>query len=219
MIEDKISQSMGVRSIAETQTEETVPSNSISGVTRGLGSDREQSETVETRQQSLQVHAEPELEETPQTERSPKTTNNTEVTEGALRLVEHANCGTPDCCGECETATNMPTVISTNDENLRDIELAKSNVQNIIELGDDAVREMVEIAKQSESPRAFEVVSTLMKTLLDANKEYVELASKKKMVKDEESFGRPETNVTNNNLIVSTADLLSMIKGEGNANS
>ena len=70
---------------------------------------------------------------------------------------------------------------------------------------------MVEIAKQSESPRAFEVVSTLMKTLLDANKDYVEMSTKKRYAKEEES---PSTQVTNNNLIVSTADLLKMIKGD-----
>ena len=59
------------------------------------------------------------------------------------------------------------------EENLRDIELARKNIESIISLGDDSVKEMVEIAKQSESPRAFEVVSQLMKTLLDANKDYV----------------------------------------------
>jgi len=98
-------------------------------------------------------------------------------------------------------------------ENIADIELAKRNIENIIGLGDDAVKEMVEIAKQSESPRAFEVVSTLMKTLLDANKDYVELSTKKRFAKEEEET-KQETNITNNNLIVSTADLLKMIKGE-----
>lgn len=98
-------------------------------------------------------------------------------------------------------------------ENIADIELAKRNIENIIGLGDDAVKEMVEIAKQSESPRAFEVVSTLMKTLLDANKDYVELSTKKRYAKEEEET-KQETNITNNNLIVSTADLLKMIKGE-----
>jgi hypothetical protein len=98
-------------------------------------------------------------------------------------------------------------------ENIQDIELARQNVRNIIDLGDDAVREMVEIAKQSESPRAFEVVSTLMKTLLDANKEYVEISGKKKYAK-EETGEKPATQVTNNNLIVSTADLLKMLKGD-----
>jgi len=98
-------------------------------------------------------------------------------------------------------------------ENIADIELARENVKNIIELGDEAVKEMVEIAKQSESPRAFEVVSTLMKTLLDANKDYVEISTKKKYAK-EETGEKASTNVTNNNLIVSTADLLKMLKGE-----
>jgi hypothetical protein len=95
------------------------------------------------------------------------------------------------------------------------MELARQNVKNIIELGDDAVKEMVEIAKQSESPRAFEVVSTLMKTLLDANKDYVDISTKKKFAQDDKP--EKETNVTNNNLIVSTADLLKMIKGDDNA--
>ena len=111
-----------------------------------------------------------------------------------------------------ETRTNLPTTAEANaEENLRDIELAKRNIENIISLGDDSVKEMVEIAKQSESPRAFEVVSTLMKTLLDANKDYVEMSTKKRYAKEEQTA---QTQVTNNNLIVSTADLLKLIKGE-----
>ena len=111
-----------------------------------------------------------------------------------------------------ESVVQPPAVISKEaEENLKDIELAKANIENIINLGDDSVKEMVEIAKQSESPRAFEVVSTLMKTLLVANKDYVEMSTKKRYAKEEES---PSTNVTNNNLIVSTADLLKMIKGD-----
>ena len=107
---------------------------------------------------------------------------------------------------------NLPAVAEQQaEENLKDIELAKANIENIINLGDDAVKEMTSIAKQSESPRAFEVVSTLMKTLLDANKDYVEMSTKKRYAKEEES---PSTQVTNNNLIVSTADLLKMIKGD-----
>ncbi len=58
-----------------------------------------------------------------------------------------------------EGVIQPPAVIdSMADENLKDIELAKKNIENIISLGDDSVKEMVEIAKQSESPRAFEVV-------------------------------------------------------------
>ena len=124
-----------------------------------------------------------------------------------------------------EIAENLPVVqhehlpaLSTpsniNQENLKDIELARENVKNIIELGDEAVKEMVEIAKQSESPRAFEVVSTLMKTLLDANKDYVDISTKKKFAQEDTPASKQETNITNNNLILSTADLLKALKGE-----
>lgn len=114
-----------------------------------------------------------------------------------------------------ESVAQVPAVVSKEaEENLKDIELAKQNIENIINLGDDAVKEMTSIAKQSESPRAFEVVSTLMKTLLDANKDYVEMSTKKRYAKEEEAG--PSTQVTNNNLIVSTADLLKMIKGDNN---
>jgi hypothetical protein len=110
-----------------------------------------------------------------------------------------------------EAPIQHPVVIDGDaEENLKDIELAKANIENIISLGDDSVKEMVEIAKQSESPRAFEVVSTLMKTLLDANKDYVEMSTKKRYAKEEANPAKNE--VTNNNLIVSTADLLKMIK-------
>lgn len=112
-----------------------------------------------------------------------------------------------------ESVAQVPAIATKEAaENLKDIELAKANIENIINLGDDAVREMTEIAKQSESPRAFEVVSTLMKTLLDANKDYVEMSTKKRYAKEEDQQGKTE--VTNNNLIVSTSDLLKMIKGE-----
>jgi hypothetical protein len=110
-----------------------------------------------------------------------------------------------------ERSNTLPVTLNVDaQENLNDIELARNNIENIISLGDEAVREMVEIAKQSESPRAFEVVSTLMKTLLEANKDFVEISTKKRYAKEEQA---PQTQVTNNNLIVSTADLLKMIKG------
>jgi len=49
-------------------------------------------------------------------------------------------------------------------------EYTKSNLHHIIDRGTDALEEMIMIAKQSEQPRAFEVVSGLIKNLTDANK-------------------------------------------------
>ena len=108
-----------------------------------------------------------------------------------------------------------PATIEEN-ETVKDIGLAKKNIENIIKQGDDSLTEIISIAKQSQSPRAFEVVSALMKTLLDANKDFVDMSMKKKYAIDEMNAPKEaaQTNVTNNNLIVSTADLLKMLKGD-----
>lgn len=109
------------------------------------------------------------------------------------------------------------TVAADDDETVQDIEIARSNIKNIIEYGDDSLREMINLAKQSESPRAYEVAATLMKTLLDANKDFVDMSMKKKYAKEEIINPKDDaatTNVTNNNLILSTADLLKMLKGD-----
>lgn len=114
---------------------------------------------------------------------------------------------------------NLPAeIVEFDDENLNDLEKVRSNIQDVMNTGQEAVREMLEIAKQSEQPRAFEVVSTLMKTLLDANKDFAEVSTKKKFAKEELNGPKEaaQTNVTNNNLIVSTADLLKMLKENSN---
>ena len=118
---------------------------------------------------------------------------------------------------EHDTSLKLPVVTTDDaDENLKDIELVRQNIASVIDIGKDAMHEMLEIAKQSEQPRAFEVVGTLMKTMLDANKDYADISSKKKYAKEEINGPKEaaQTNVTNNNLILSTADLLKMMKGE-----
>lgn len=117
-----------------------------------------------------------------------------------------------------EVSPQLPAVLSdVEKENLEDIEHVRQNVAEVIETGKTAMEEMLEIAKQSEQPRAFEVVSTLMKTLLDANKDYADISTKKKFAKEE--INEPKeaaagNTVTNNNLIVSTSDLLRMLKDQ-----
>jgi hypothetical protein len=115
-----------------------------------------------------------------------------------------------------EEHTPPAVILDEDDENLQDLDQVRTNIQGVIDLGQDAMKEMLEIAKQSEQPRAFEVVSTLMKTMLDANKDFADISSKKKFAQEEINAPREaaQTNTVNNNLIVSTADLLKMIKGD-----
>ena len=101
----------------------------------------------------------------------------------------------------------------TNTNN--DYEYARTNLYDIIEKGNDALEHIVDIAKQSESARAFEVVTNLIKTMAETNKDLLNLAKTKKDLDKDESI--PDKQVTNNNLFVgSSAELLKMIKDKSN---
>jgi hypothetical protein len=100
-------------------------------------------------------------------------------------------------------------------EKNNDYEYARTNLYNIIEKGQDALEHIVDIAKQSESARAFEVVANLIKTMAETNKDLLSLAKQKKELEKQEDT--PEKNITNNNLFVgSSAELLKMIKDKSN---
>ncbi len=91
-----------------------------------------------------------------------------------------------------------------------DYEFARTNIINIISKGTGALDDMAEVARQSESPRAYEVLTNQIKTLVDANKDLLELAKKKQDLKPKE---KQNEKVTNNNLFVgSPTELLEMIK-------
>ena len=91
-----------------------------------------------------------------------------------------------------------------------DYQYARENLYNVIERGSDALNTLVEIANQSESPRAFEIVSTLIKTLSDANKDLLEVQTKVKKLKEETNTG--PNNVTNALFIGNTTELQKLIK-------
>lgn len=92
-----------------------------------------------------------------------------------------------------------------------DFEYARENFYNVIEKGTRALEEMLDVAKASEHPRAYEVVSTIMKTLVDANKDLVAMSDKKAKAEEPAKLSPPGT--INNNLFVgSTAELQKMLK-------
>jgi hypothetical protein len=100
--------------------------------------------------------------------------------------------------------------VSTELDN--DIKYVRDMMYDTIKNTSDAIEEMLSIAKQSQHPRAFEVVANLLNTQREANKDLLELHKKKKELKHEDKDG-PDT--VNNNLFVgSTADLLKMIRNK-----
>ena len=106
-----------------------------------------------------------------------------------------------------------PVVIQSKEKN--DYEYARQNMYDIIEKGQSALEDIVDIARQSESPRAFEVVTNLIKTLADANKDLMDLAKKNKELTKPDASNENKT--VNNNLFVgSSSELLKMIKDKAN---
>ena len=116
---------------------------------------------------------------------------------------------------------NQAAVVSQDNQS-RDIETdykyARENLYEIIENGSHALNELVEIAKSSEHPRAFEVVASLMKTLTDANKDLLDIQSKVKKLKTDDVQTGPN-NVTNALFVGSTAELQNMLKDNLKDNS
>ena len=90
--------------------------------------------------------------------------------------------------------------------------MPRGNYYNLIERNQDAVEEMLAIAKQSEHPRAFEVVGQLIKAGLDANKELMSLHKTKKELSIEK--GGDKVSVNNAVFVGSTAELQKLLKGK-----
>ena len=110
---------------------------------------------------------------------------------------------------------NKQEVLSPDNSN-KDVEddydYARRNLRDLIDSGMGDLDRVMEIARQSESPRAFEVATNLLKTLTDTNKDLLELAKKKKDLTQEKE--KTQT-VTNNALFVgSTADLQKLIQNK-----
>lgn len=100
---------------------------------------------------------------------------------------------------------------NSKDDIESDYKYARENLYNIIERGSDALEELVDIAKQNQSARTFEVVGHLIKTLTDANKDLLEVQKKVKDLKKEERLKGPN-NVTNALFIGNTAELQKLLK-------
>lgn len=92
-----------------------------------------------------------------------------------------------------------------------DIELARVTYHGLLSKGAEALDDMMDVARATEHPRAYEVLSTMMKTLADINGNLVDLHKKKKDITEKEKPAQIAGQTTNNLFIGSTADLQKMI--------
>tara|TARA_B100000686_G_scaffold14832_1_gene14065 strand:- start:5871 stop:6284 length:414 start_codon:yes stop_codon:yes gene_type:complete len=101
----------------------------------------------------------------------------------------------------------------TKDDITKDYEYTRGNLYSIIEKGQEAINGILELAQESEMPRAYEVAGQLIKSVSDATDKLMDLQKKLKDVNEEQQQKGPST--VNNALFVgSTADLAKLIKGE-----
>ena len=98
-----------------------------------------------------------------------------------------------------------------SDDIKKDYDYTRGNLYSIIEKGQEAINGILELAQESEMPRAYEVAGQLIKNVADATDKLMDLQKKLKDVEAEEKVKRPST--VNNALFVgSTADLAKMLK-------
>ena len=115
--------------------------------------------------------------------------------------------------------SNKNQLISLDDEQKRnfvheqDYEYSRETYYDLIEKGRESLELMIEVARESEHPRAFEVLSNMIKGIADVNGSLIDLNKKYKELQKSDS--PKESNTTNNNLFVgSTTDLQRMLLGK-----
>ncbi len=96
-----------------------------------------------------------------------------------------------------------PTVVDD------DAAFARCNIRSLIEKGNQAMDDLLNVAKASEHPRAYEVAAGLIKNLADLNKDLLEIQKRKR---DLEPKKNNDVNIDKAVFIGSTEDLIKMIK-------
>ena len=98
----------------------------------------------------------------------------------------------------------------TKDEVEKDYEYTRANLYSLIEKGQETLNGIMELAEETQSPRAYEVAGQLLKSVADTIDKFLKLQKDLKDIKEEQ---KGPTNVTNNAMFVgSTAELQKMLK-------
>jgi hypothetical protein len=102
-------------------------------------------------------------------------------------------------------------VKEASDDIKKDYDYTRGNLYSIIEKGQEAINGILELAQESEMPRAYEVAGQLIKNVADATDKLMDLQKKLKDV-EEEKQSRGPSNVTNALFVGSTAELAKLLK-------
>ena len=107
----------------------------------------------------------------------------------------------------------VESIASVTNDLKKDYEYTRGNLYSIIEKGQEALNGILELAQESEMPRAYEVAGQLIKNVADATDKLMDLQKKLKDIEEEKASKGPTT--VNNALFVgSTAELAKLIKNQ-----
>ena len=120
-----------------------------------------------------------------------------------------------------QNVTNLPekkvTEITVDKEDLdKDYLTVRDNLKELIGKGTTAIDGILNLASETEQPRAYEVLAQLIKTVADTNKDLLDMHNKMKTIKGEQPQTTNSGNtITNNSIFVgSTAELQKLLKGK-----
>ena len=115
-----------------------------------------------------------------------------------------------------ETHENKIGEISNSIQDIKkDYEYTRGNLYSLIEKGQEAINGILQLAQESEMPRAYEVAGQLIKNVADATDKLMDLQKKLKNI-EEDKQPRGPTNVTNALFVGSTAELAKLLKKQSN---
>ena len=102
-------------------------------------------------------------------------------------------------------------VANSIDDIKKDYDYTRGNLYSLIEKGQEAINGILELAQESEMPRAYEVAGQLIKNVADATDKLMDLQKKLRDI-EEEKVSKGPTNVTNALFVGSTAELSKLLK-------
>jgi hypothetical protein len=110
------------------------------------------------------------------------------------------------------TEIEKPIIPPENTDIRKDYEFSRATLVSLVDKGQEAIDNILDLAQETDSARAYEVAAQLIKTVTDSAEKLMDIQKK---LKDLEKEDIKTTNVTNNALFVgTTTEVLNMIKNE-----
>ena len=111
---------------------------------------------------------------------------------------------------EIKTEPKKDIIVPEEKDPEIDFETGRKNLYNLIDKGNEAIDGILNLAKEGEHPRAYEVAGQLIKTVSEVSQNLLDLQDKLKKVKEVPNTG--PKNVTNALFVGSTTELQKMLK-------